>query len=188
MNIKNLWWKHLLLIIKYLLPRNSYVSSIWSLIFDTNETQICSAGTLILSLSYYLFLFSLLPSTCIYCTCQVTSAALYSFKYPFTLFHAKMRYKNCLLCLWSAFGKNFHGCYFSCVWYISSATRACLPIGWKICKLEANQWNTITFQVRHQQQANQLLSWAKYTLPLIIVDKNKPLTSKSQLMFALSLL
>jgi hypothetical protein len=26
----------------YLLPRNSYVSSIWSLIFDTDETQICS--------------------------------------------------------------------------------------------------------------------------------------------------
>jgi hypothetical protein len=29
---------------KYLLPRNSYVSSIWSLIFDTDETQICSVG------------------------------------------------------------------------------------------------------------------------------------------------
>jgi hypothetical protein len=29
--------------IKYLLARNSYVSSIWSLIFDTDETQICSA-------------------------------------------------------------------------------------------------------------------------------------------------
>ncbi len=30
-------------IIKYLLPRNSCVSSIWILIFDTIETQICSA-------------------------------------------------------------------------------------------------------------------------------------------------